>query len=110
MSLPVDELLFNVILHYGQNGIFRSLTMKLKPELDQLYQKVGYPSKSEKTVYVYPVFTQAALETRAFMITNKKCDTSCLTVPIPDKIRGSYSSSITAAFALTLLTLNCYPN
>ncbi|KFI21105.1 hypothetical protein HW44_17400, partial [Nitrosococcus oceani] len=34
---------------------------------------------------------------------NKKCDTSCLTVSIPKKISGSYSSSITAAFALTLL-------
>jgi hypothetical protein len=104
LSLPVDGLLFNVIRHYDQNGIFRSLTMKLKPELGQVYQKVGYTSKSEKTVYVYPVFTQAAYGDKGFYdYYDKKCDTACLTVPIPDKIKGSYSSSIMAAFALTLL-------
>jgi len=77
--------------------------MKLKPEFNQIYQKVGYPHKS-KTVYVYPVFTQAAYDTKGFYYYyNKKCDISCLTVPIPNKIKGSYSSSITTAFALTLL-------
>ena len=104
LSLPVNKLLFNVIPHYDQNGIFKSLTMKLKPELGQLYQNVGYPHKSEKTAYVYPIFTQAAYGAKGFYdYYNKKCDSSCLTVPIPNKIKGSYSSSITTAFALTLL-------
>ena len=104
LSLPVNKLLFNVIPHYDQDGKFRSITMKLKPELGQIYQKVGFPHKSEKTVYVYPVFTQAAYDTKGFYdYYNKKCDMSCLTVPIPNKIKGSYSSSITTAFALTLL-------
>ena len=104
LSLPVDKMLFNVITHYSQDGKMRSFSLKLKPEYNQVYQNVGYPLKSEKTAYVYPVFTQAAYNTKGFYdYYNKKCDISCLTVPIPDKIKGSYSSSITAAFALTLL-------
>lgn len=104
LSLPVNKLLFNVIPHYDQDGKFRSFTMKLKPELNQVYQKVGYSHMSEKIAYVYPIFTQAAYSTKGFYdYYNKKCDTSCLTVQIPSKIRGSYSSSITTAFALTLL-------
>ncbi len=104
LSLPVNKLLFNVIPHYDKDGKVRSLTMKLKPEFNQIYQKVGYSHKSEKTAYVYPIFTQAAYGTKGFYdYYNKKCDTSCLTVPIPSKIRGSYSSSITTAFTLTLL-------
>lgn len=104
LSLPISNLLFNVITHYDKNGIFKSMTMKLKPELNQTYQKVGYSHTSEKTAYVYPIFTQAAYGAKGFYdYYSKKCDTSCLTVPIPNKIRGSYSSSITAAFALTLL-------
>ena len=104
LSLPISKLLFNVIPHYDQEGKIRSLTMKLKPELNQLYQKVGYSHKSEKIAYVYPVFTQAAYGAKGFYdYYDKKCDSSCLTVPVPNKISGSYSSSITAAFALTLL-------
>jgi len=104
LSLPVNKLLFNIIPHYDQDGKVRSFTMKLKPEFNQIYQKVGYPHKSEKTVYVYPIFTQAAYDTKGFYdYYNKKCNSSCLTVPMPNKIRGSYSSSITTAFALTLL-------
>ena len=104
LSIPTDKLLFNVIPHYDQDGKIRSFTMKLKPELNQVYQNVGYSHKSKKTVYVYPIFTQAAYGAKGFYdYYNKKCDTTCLTVPIPTKIRGTYSSSITTAFALTLL-------
>lgn len=104
LSLSIDKLFFNVIPHYDQNGKIRSLTMKLKPEFGKVYQNVGFPSKSKKTVYVYPVFTQAAYETKGFYdYYKKKCDISCLTIPIPNKIKGSYSSSITVAFTLTLL-------
>lgn len=103
LSLPVDKLFFNVTPHYDQNGVFSSMTMKLKPELGKLYQNVGFPSKS-KIVYIYPVFTQAAYGVKGFYdYYNKKCDTSCLTVPIPNKIQGSYASSISTAFVLTLL-------
>jgi len=104
LSLPVNKLLFNVIPHYDNDGKVRSFTMKLKPELEQTYQNVGYSHKTVKTAYVYPVFTQAAYGAKGFYdYYNKKCDTTCLTVPIPNRISGSYSSSITAAFALTLL-------
>ena len=104
LSLLVNKLLFNVIPHYSQDGKIRSFTMKLKPELNQLYQNVGYSHKSERTAYVYPIFTQAAYGAKGFYdYYNKKCDATCLTVPIPSKIKGSYSSSITTAFALTLL-------
>lgn len=104
IPLSLDKMLFNLIPHYDQNGNFKSLTMKLKPDLGKIYQQVGYQSKSEKVAYVYPIFTQAAYENNGFYdYYKKKCDTSCITVPIPSSISGSYPSSIATAFALTLL-------
>lgn len=104
MLLPLDKALFNIIPHYEPNGKVKSITMKLKPDFGKTYQNVGYPSKSEKIVYVYPIFTQAAYANNGFYdYYNKKCDTTCLTVPIPLRIQGTYSSSITAAFTLSLL-------
>jgi hypothetical protein len=104
IPLSLDKMLFNLISHYDQNGNFKSLTMKLKPDLGKIYQKVGYPSTSRKIAYMYPIFTQAAYDNNGFYdYYNKKCNTSCITIPIPSDIKGSYPSSIATAFALTLL-------
>ena len=80
-----------------------SFTMTQKPELMELYNQLGY-GNNIGNVFIYPIFTQAAYNQSGFYdYYNNKCDSRCLTVPIPDKIRGTYSSSITGAFVLTLL-------
>lgn len=104
ISIPSDELLFNVSLHYDQNQNFKSMTMTPKPELQSFYNQVGFFGRPHDTVFIYPIFTQAAYDTNGFYdYYNKKCDSSCLTVSIPDRIHGGYSSSLTSAFVLTLL-------
>lgn len=101
--IPVSQLLFNISPRYNQNGEVISLTMAQKPELIKLYQELGYGNNADK-VFIYPIFTQAAYDQNGFYdYYETKCDSKCLTVPIPYKIRGTYSSSITGAFALTTL-------
>src|SRR5438552_3105037 len=94
INIPVKEILFNVNPHFDQNGQVSSLTMTLKPELVELYHKLGYGNNKDN-VFIYPVFTQAAYTQSGFYdYYNKKCDSKCLTVNIPDAIHGRYSSSI----------------
>jgi hypothetical protein len=104
ISIPFSKILFNVIPNYDQNGIVKSLTLKLKPDLGSLYKKVGFSKPSQKTVFVYPLFTQAAYTNGGFYdYYNKKCDSTCLTIPIPSNINGKYSSSQKVTSVLTLL-------
>ena len=103
INIPVSELLFDVTPHLDQNGKVHSFTLTQKPNLMDLYHKLGYGNNADN-VFIYPVLTQAAYNQNGFYdYYNKKCDSRCLTVPIPDKIKGIYSSSITGAFVLTLL-------
>ena len=103
INIPVKEILFNVNPHFNQNGQVSSLTMTLKPELVELYHKLGYGNNKDN-VFIYPVFTQAAYNQSGFYdYYNKKCDSKCVTVNIPNTVHGTYSSSITGAFVLTLL-------
>jgi hypothetical protein len=103
INIPVNELLFNIRPHLDQNGQVHSFTMNLKPDLIELYNTLGYGSNTDNA-FIYPIFTQAAYNQSGFYdYYNKKCDSKCLTIPIPDKIEGTYSSSISGAFVLTLL-------
>jgi hypothetical protein len=103
INIPVSELLFDVTPHLDQTGQVHSFTMTLKPEFIELYHKLGYGTNIDNA-FIYPIFTQAAYNQSGFYdYYNKKCDSKCLTVHIPDKVRGAYSSSITGAFVLTLL-------
>ncbi len=69
-----------------------------------VYDEIGNLDKSQNTVFVYPMFTQSAYEEPGFYtFYNKQCDESCLTVPIKDDLKATYTSSGNAATILALL-------
>jgi hypothetical protein len=104
LRLPVSSLLFDVTPNYDQQGKLVSLSIKLKPELNDLYQRMGLFNKPRDTVFIYPSFTQAAYSNHGFYdYYHNACDVSCLTVPIPTKVVGFQSSSIAGALVLKLL-------
>ncbi|HZS74006.1 MAG TPA: hypothetical protein VFA69_05830 [Candidatus Nitrosotalea sp.] len=103
-SANKTQFLFNVTPKYDSSGKIISYTVGLSPKQTNLYRQVGFPSKSQKVAFIYPIFTQAAYKQGGFYdYYNKKCGTTCLTIPIPAKIDGGYSSSISAAMVLNLL-------
>lgn len=102
--IPMEKILFKITPQYDNQGNFKSDNLSLLSDLLPFYAHVGFPSLSQKVVFVYPIFTQAAYDKNGFYdYYTKKCDASCLTVPIPNKIDGTYSSGIEATFVLTLL-------
>jgi hypothetical protein len=104
LRLPTDSLLFNITPQYNQADQLKSFSMKLKPELTDLYNKLGLFGKLHDIVFIYPSFTQAAYDNNGFYdYYNGKCDTSCLTVPIPTRVNGIQASSIAGALVLKLL-------
>ena len=102
IDIPTSELLFNIIENYDekwQNIV--SLSIGLKPELFDLYNKLGLFANSKDYVFVYPIFTQAAYQNGGFYYYNNRCDSRCLTVTIPVRSTdGTYSSSIIGAHVL----------
>lgn len=104
VTIPIDDLIFKISPKYDENGIITSLSLAKDQRFDYLYRQVGFAEKSQTTVFVYPIFTQAAYSNGGFYdYYHKKCDSTCLTVNIPNKIRGTYSSSIVASFVLSAL-------
>jgi hypothetical protein len=104
LQIPSSKLLFNITPVYDDQGHEVSLLLSLKPELSDLYSQIGLANKSKDIVFIYPSFTQAAYGVNGFYYYyNKKCDTSCLTVPIPDRVNGVQASSIAGAWILKLL-------
>ena len=104
LVLPANQLLFDIIPHNDAQGNFQYITMQLKPNLESTYQEIGMFNKSKDIVVVYPIFTQAAYGKNGFYdYYRKECDSSCLTIPIPDKINGIDSSSIAAGWTFKLL-------
>ena len=104
LNLDKSTLLFDFVSNPDVNGNLLSYEIHLKPELSSLYKDLGYSEKERDTVFVYPSFTQSAYDKGGFYdYYNKKCDSSCLTIPIQDKISGFQSSSIVGAWVLKLL-------
>lgn len=104
LDIPASQLLFNVTPINDSQGRQVSFLLSLKPELETLYSNVGMYNKTKDIVFIYPSFTQAAYGQHGFYDYYKgRCDTSCLTVNIPDKIRGAQASSIVGAWVLKLL-------
>lgn len=100
------DLLFTPVVHTSnESGIFAtSLNFVKNPELEELYHKIGNYGTSEKVVFVYPIFTQAAYGKNGFYdFYENRCGAACLTVPIPEKIKAIYSSSAKGANVLHLL-------
>ncbi len=103
INIPVSQLLFDVTPHFDQNGQMNSFNISQNPKLIELYHELGY-GNNKNTAFIYPLFTQAAYDQNGFYdYYNKKCDSRCLTVHIPDNITGTYSSSISGATVLALL-------
>jgi len=105
LEIPIDSFLFKVNFHLGSDEkSVKGLDVDLKPDKTDLYHTVGFTSKSEKVVVIYPVFTQAAYEPHGFYdYYHSKCDQSCLTVPIPEQGVLSYSASQGATAVLSML-------
>lgn len=105
VTIPTSQLLFNLIPHFDNKGNYLNFDISLRQDLTDFYKQVG-PRSELKTVFVYPIFTQAAYSENGFYYYYKgKCDSSCLTVVIP-KLAGYYSAS---GYASTVLTLLGYP-
>ena len=104
LHLPINQLLFNVTPHNDASGKLISLSLELKPELNNLYKDIGLFDKPRDIVFIYPSFTQAAYGKNGFYdFYNNKCDTRCLTVPISSGVHGVQASSIAGALVLKLL-------
>jgi len=104
LTIPIDEIIFQLHPKYDENGIITSLSLAKDPRFDYLYRQVGFTEKSQTTVFVYPIFTQAAYSENGFYdYYHKKCDSTCLTVNIPNNFKGTYSSSIVGSFVLSEL-------
>jgi len=108
-NFPSNKSHFVLTSVHGDNGRVKSLSLVPKPELKDFYQEVWSSRyKHQNTVFVYPIFTQAAYGKNGFYhFYTKKCGLTCLTVSIPTEIRGEFTSSIGAALVLTLLN---YPH
>jgi hypothetical protein len=104
LRIPKADLLFDVIGNMDQNGNLLTISIQRKPELQNLYHDLELSKGSHDAVFIYPSFTQAAYERGGFYdFYRNNCDSSCLTVPIPNKVNGFQSSSIFGAWALKLL-------
>jgi len=104
MYFPVDKALFKLNYTLDAQGNALTMTMDLKPELHDIYSQIGYSSTTNSTVVVYPVFTQAAYSENGFYyFYYNKCDSSCLTVKLPDDIIPVYQTGGRALMALNLL-------
>ncbi|HEV2193404.1 MAG TPA: hypothetical protein VGR54_07300 [Nitrosopumilaceae archaeon] len=104
VNIQLSRVLFKVNPHYDRDGEVTSLDMTLRPEMHDKYKKIGFAEKSKKTVFVYPIFTQAAYGNNGFYdYYKKRCDTKCLTVNIPTKFQNTYTASGTAGLVLKLL-------
>lgn len=103
-SIPLDKILFDVSSNIDPVGNSVYTSLSLKPDLQSFYDKVGFSSPSQNVVFVYPLFTKAAYGNSGFYdYYKKKCDTTCLTVPLDDITRGKYSSSVKGISVLKLL-------
>ncbi|HEV2193348.1 MAG TPA: N,N-dimethylformamidase beta subunit family domain-containing protein [Nitrosopumilaceae archaeon] len=104
VTIPTDDLIFKILPKYDENGRIVSISLAKDQRFDYLYKQVGFAEKSQTTVFVYPIFTQAAYSKNGFYeYYNKKCDSTCLTINIPNDFKGTYSSSMVGSFVLSAL-------
>ncbi|HVZ62055.1 MAG TPA: hypothetical protein VG896_00030 [Candidatus Nitrosotalea sp.] len=86
-----DTLFFQIMSLQNQDKIEYSIIPK--DEYFGLYQKLRYNS-SMNTVFVYPIFTQAAYDHNGFYdYYSGNCDERCLSIPLQYTIGGSGTTS-----------------
>ncbi len=104
LTVPVDEIIFKIIPKYDEYGNMVSVSLSKDPKFNDLYRKAEFSDKSYPAAFVYPIFTQAAYSENGFYdYYNKKCDSKCLTVSIPNNFKGTYSSSVIGSYVLSTL-------
>ena len=103
VEIPKNKFIFDITPYYKQDQItIQSIDIRLNPLMNNTYDNIR--NNSTSTVVIYPAFTQAAYEKGGFYdYYKKKCDTQCLTLPIPDKIHGLFSSNEITTAVLVLL-------
>lgn len=111
-ELPVEGSLFRVFTRESDIQIdyetkiitYSNADFELKPELMDLYYKIGFLNQTHNSVVVYPIFTEAAYNKNGFYdFYEGKCDSSCLTAKISVDFNGEYSASRAAFNSLRLL-------
>lgn len=111
-EIPVDGSLFKILvrdndleINYETKTVtYKNAEFRLKPEMMDVYDKIGLLNQSQNSVVVYPIFTEAAYNKHGFYdYYNKKCDSSCLTIPIQYNFSGEYSASRAGFNSLRLL-------
>jgi hypothetical protein len=111
-ELPVEGSLFRIFAkdsdlqvdYEAKTVLYSNAEFELKPELKDLYYKVGLLNETQNTVVVYPVFTEAAYAKNGFYdYYNDRCDVSCLTAKVYTDFDGQYSASRSAFHVLRLL-------
>lgn len=112
IELPIKDSLFKIfapenqikINYENQSFVYSGAVYGLKPELTELYHKIGLLNESQNSVVIYPIFTQAAYGKQGFYdYYRKTCDSSCLTIKLPTEINGEYSANRAAYGVLRLL-------
>ncbi|TBR24012.1 MAG: hypothetical protein EPO63_04710 [Candidatus Nitrosotenuis sp.] len=111
-EIPVDGSLFKILaresdleINYETKTVtYKNAEFKLKPEMMDVYYKIGLLNQSQNSVVVYPIFTEAAYNKNGFYdYYSKKCDSSCMTVPVQYNFSGEYSASRAGFNSLRLL-------
>jgi hypothetical protein len=111
-ELPVEGSLFRVLAKQSDLQVdlesktvtYSGADFELRPELMDLYYKIGLLNETQNSVVVYPTFTETAYSKNGFYDYYKnKCDTTCLTVKISTGFNGEYSASRAAFNSLRLL-------
>jgi len=97
-------ILFKVDYGMTEQKYITSITIGLDPKFLDLYYQIGFFNRTDDTVVVYPLFTQAAYGENGFYdYYRKMCDSKCLTVNIPAKVTPIYQASGRATVMLHLL-------
>ena len=97
VTIPYNKLLVKLDLKFNDPNNPQRITdvnMQPNPKLNVLYDSL-MPAPSNRTVFIYPTFTQAAYSQNGFYdYYAKKCDSKCLTVKIPTMFSGgAYASA-----------------
>lgn len=104
VDLYPSKYLFNTNYTADQYGNVESVGISLKPELMSYYNQIGFFDRPSNTVVIYPIFTQAAYDPNGFYdYYSHNCDSSCLTLKIPDHIDRKFEASGRTTAILQLL-------
>ncbi|MEM2160107.1 MAG: hypothetical protein QXN55_04040 [Candidatus Nitrosotenuis sp.] len=105
--IPHSKLLVKLDLKFdnstSESRKIVDVKMHPNPDLNALYDNL-VPPASQKVVFIYPIFTQAAYSKNGFYdYYLQKCDSKCLTVNLPTTFSGGAYASAGGATMLHFL-------